>query len=101
MPRSIAGQAAKWAGGFKKEVIREAKMLKTIDARSVARAVDAATATYATVRSVDRKDLARAAKELKANWERIQAEAKKTQKKVRKVVKKTTKKAKAKKRSAR
>ncbi|HVW71558.1 MAG TPA: hypothetical protein VHB93_00185 [Candidatus Paceibacterota bacterium] len=86
-------QAAKWANSFKKEALREVRALQKVDARSVARAVDTAAATYATVRSVDREDLARAAKELKANWQRIQAEATRTGKGAMKRAKSTAKKA--------
>jgi len=86
-------QATKWADGLKKEALREVKSLQKMDAKSVARAIDTATATYATVRSVDRADLARAAKELKANWQRIQAEATRTGKGAVKRAKSTAKKA--------
>ena len=91
-------EAAKWAAGFKNEVIREARQLQNIDARSIARAVDTAAATYAGVRSINRADLNRAAKELKANWQRVQAEVAKTGKRAasrtRRTAKRVAKKAK-------
>ncbi|HVX90580.1 MAG TPA: hypothetical protein VHC20_03000 [Candidatus Paceibacterota bacterium] len=71
-------QAAKWANGFKDEVLREAKQLQNLDARSIARAVDAAAATYAGIRSIDSADLVRAAQELKSNWQRVESEVART-----------------------
>jgi hypothetical protein len=63
--------AAKWADKLQKEVVREAKSLKTLDARTVAGIVDEAVSAYATAKSIDRAELKRAAQELKSNWQRI------------------------------
>jgi hypothetical protein len=90
-------EAAKWAGGFKDEVIREAKRMGDLDARSVARAVDSAVLTYEGLRGIDRSELARAARELKANWERVQSDVMKAGKRgatrAKRSVKKAAKKA--------
>lgn len=67
--------AARWAGGLKKEALREVKQLKKLDRAQVMKAIDAATAVYETARSVDRKDVMRAAKELKNNWQDVVSEA--------------------------
>src|SRR5665213_4115924 len=55
--------AAKWADKLQKEVVREAKSLKTLDYATVAAIVDEASSAYKTVQGVDRKDLLRAAQE--------------------------------------
>lgn len=94
---------AKWADGMKKEVIREAKKLKKIDAKEVARVVDTAARAYEDVSSIKKSDVRNAAKELKSNWDMLMKEAKisiggmpakKAAKKVAKVAKKAVKSAK-------
>jgi hypothetical protein len=69
--------AAKWATDMKKEVIREAKNLKKLDAQDFADIVDTVTTTYQGVKSINPADLKRAANELKANWKMVQQELKK------------------------
>src|SRR3990167_3026215 len=61
--------ASKWAQGMKKEVVREAKKLKRLDQKAMARIVDQAASVYEGARAIDRKDLRAAAGELKRNWE--------------------------------
>ena len=68
--------ASKWATGMKKEIVREAKKLKSIDAQDFADIVDTVMSTYQGVRSIDPADLKRAANELKANWKMVQSELK-------------------------
>jgi hypothetical protein len=85
--------AAKWADGMRKDVVREAKKLQSVDAKTVARVIDTAARGYAGVRAVDPSEVRRAAKELKANWEMIRREAGKEAKHARKAAKKTAKKA--------
>lgn len=79
--------ASKWAKGMKSEVVREAKKLKRLDQKAMARIVDQAAAVYEGVRSVDRKDLNAAAGELKRNWERVKSEVRGSS---RKTAKRTT-----------
>lgn len=67
--------AARWAGGLKKEALREVKRLKKLDRAQVMKAIDAASALYDGARSVDRKEVVRAAKELKNNWQALVSEA--------------------------
>ncbi len=67
--------AAKWAGGLKRDVLREAKKLKTMDRAKVVAAIETAVSAYEDVRSVNSKELVRAAKELKNNWREIALEA--------------------------
>ncbi len=91
--------AAKWAGGLKREVIREAKKLKTVDRAKIAAAIDTAVSAYENVRSVDSKELVRAAKELKNNWREVVAEVgvgtakRATKRVVKRAVKKAAKRA--------
>jgi hypothetical protein len=66
--------AVKWAGDMKKDVVREAKKLKNIDKAQLASIVDEAAAAYTSVKNVDKKDIVKAAKELKANWKMLAAE---------------------------
>ena len=66
--------ASKWAKGMKNEVVKEAKHMKKLDQKTMARVVDRAAAVYQGVRSVDRKDLRAAANELKRNWREVKAE---------------------------
>ena len=66
--------ASKWARDMKQDVVREAKSLKKIDEKTLARIVDRAAAVYQGVRSVDRKDLRAAANELKRNWREVKGE---------------------------
>lgn len=96
--------ASKWAKGMKADVLKEAKKIKKLDQKAVTAIVDKAAAAYATARSVDKKDLAAAAKELKKHWKMVEGEVTGVAKKVvskakkavapaKKAVKKTVKKA--------
>lgn len=66
--------ATKWAGDMKKDVVREAKKIKNIDKAQLASIVDQAASAYESAKNVDKKDLIKAAKELKANWKLLAAE---------------------------
>src|ERR1700754_10481 len=66
--------ASKWAKGMKNDVVKEAKKLKKIDQKEVAKIVDKAAAAYASVRSVNQAELKAAATELKKNWKRVSEE---------------------------
>lgn len=70
--------AAKWATDMKREVIKEAKQLKNAGPKEFSKIVDRVAKTYRIARSVDSNDLKRAAKELKANWDMVKRETKKT-----------------------
>lgn len=81
--------ASKWAGDFKKEVVKQAKKVKDLDQKAVIAAVESASEKFSQVRSaVDKKDLARAAKELRANWKSIVEELSSTAKGAKKSAKK-------------
>lgn len=84
--------ASKWATGLKREVVKQAKKLEKLDARSVARIVDDAAMAYEDVKSLKKEDLRAAMKELKANWKLVAGEAAGTAKSAaKKAVKKAAK----------
>ena len=84
--------AAKWATDMKKEVIKETKKLEKASPKAFAAIVDRVAKTYQDVRSVDVADVKRAANELKANWDMVQRETKRTARKSASRAKKTVKK---------
>lgn len=72
------GKAVKWAGEMKKEVIRQAKGMGTMTADDFGKVVETVAATYKGMKSVDLKEVGRAANELKSNWQSIKRELGKT-----------------------
>lgn len=88
--------AAKWATAMKKEVVEEAKNLKNTSPKAFATVVDRVAKTYQGIRSIDSIEVKRAAKELKANWDMIQRETKRTVRKSASRAKATVKRAKKK-----
>lgn len=87
--------AARWAGEFKKDVITRAKGLKNVDRAAVAAIVEQSARAYKGIRELDRKEVERAARELKNNWQKIARELKKGGASVQGAVKRTTKRGKA------
>lgn len=67
--------AAAWARDLKKDVVREAKKVGDVSRADVIKLIDKAAAAYQSARSVDPKELRRAASELRANWEQVLREA--------------------------
>lgn len=94
-------KTAKWAKDLEKDVVKNAKKLKRIDAAALASIVDEAAAAYEGIRGVDPKEVRLAAGELKDNWNHIKKSLGSAQrapaKTAKKVAKKTTKKKVAKK----
>jgi len=70
--------AAKWASDMKKEALKEAKKLENASPKAFAAVVDRIAKTYQGARSIKAEDVKRAANELKANWDMIQRETKRT-----------------------
>ena len=96
--------AAKWASDMKAEVLKQAKRAKNIDRKTIESIIENAQKTYVGLKNMDHKEVERAARELKGNWEQIMKElgknattakksAKKAVKKAVKTVKKAAKKA--------
>jgi len=88
--------AAKWATSMKNEVVKEAKRLENASPKAFAAVVDRVAKTYQGARSIKAEDVKRAANELKANWDMIQRETKRTVRKSASRAKATVKRAKKK-----
>lgn len=91
-------KAARWAGKFKGEVVREAKKLQKLDDVVMHKIVDRVAGTYRAAKAVDPDELMSAANELKRSWRMVAKEiqdaggyakkgAKKAAKKAKKAVK--------------
>ena len=61
--------AAKWATDMKKEVVTQAKKAKDLNRAQMLKIIDRAAAAYETARAVDPREIARATKELRDNWQ--------------------------------
>jgi hypothetical protein len=68
------GDAARWAGDMKKEVMKEARGLKKVTAKDFAKIVEAVSATYLKAKKIDTTELEQAAQELKSNWKKVKSE---------------------------
>lgn len=89
--------AAKWANDLKKDVMKEAKKLKAMDQKALHAIIAMASKKYEAIQKIDNKDIAKAVKELKANWQHLAVEMQKAVKKAKKVAKKVAPKKAAKK----
>lgn len=87
--------AAKWAGELKKDVVKRAKALKNVDRAAVVAIVEQSARAYKGIRGLDRKEVERAASELKKNWQKIAKELKKGSASVKSAAKRTGKRGKA------
>ena len=67
-------KVSKWATDMKSDVMQKAKKLNKFDQRVYKTIVDESMKAYKSVKSVDPKDLALAAAELKSNWKAVEAE---------------------------
>ena len=86
-------KAAAWSRKLHADVVSKAKKLKKLDEKAIRTIVDESSRAYEKVKSVDKADLAGAARELKNNWKHISAELTRVAKKDVRVVKSATKKA--------
>lgn len=66
--------ASKWAKGLKRDTLKQVKKLQKLDAKSVAEAIEKASATYRTMEGVSKKDVDAAVAELKQNWTKMKKE---------------------------
>lgn len=88
-------KAAKWASEFKGEISRGVKKLPRVDKHTVLSLIDTASDSYEKMRSIRSDDIAKAAGELRDNWQRLVSEAragtgKKTKRKVNPAATKAT-----------
>jgi hypothetical protein len=84
--------AAKWAANMKADVIKQAKKVKNIDRKTLESIVVNAQRTYMAAKNMDQKEVTRAAKELKANWQEVMKELTKGTSSAKKAVKTAAKK---------
>lgn len=87
--------AANWAQDLKREVVKQGKKVQKMDRSQFLRIVDNAAATYETVRAINKKDLQKAAQELKNNWQLVAQEASGALKSTKRTAKKTASKTRA------
>lgn len=85
-------KAVRWANDLKTDVLRGAKKLKKLDEKAYKTIVDESMKAYAGIKSIDKDDLARAGKELKQNWKRVEAEMKRVERGGEKEAKRVAKK---------
>ena len=70
-------KAKKWAVEARKEVVKNAKVARKLGEKEYARIVDEAMKHHAALENLTAADIIREGKTLKAEWKKIQAEAKK------------------------
>lgn len=68
-------QAAKWAGEFKQEVMKGVNRLPKVDEKAVKALIGSAADSFKHMRSVRKEDVAKAAQELRKNWQRLVSES--------------------------
>ena len=73
--------AAKWAVNLKNDVVKQARKIKAFDQKMLAAVIAEAGKKYEAIQSIDKKELAKAVKELKTNWQHLAAELQKGAKK--------------------
>ncbi len=67
-------KVSKWATDMKSDVMQKTKKMQKFDKRAYKTIVDESMKAYKSVKSVNPKDLALAAAELKSNWKAVEAE---------------------------
>lgn len=70
-------KAKKWVVATRKEVVKNAKVAKKLGEKEYGKMVDQAIKRYGSLEKITAADAIKAGKELKAEWKKIQAEAKK------------------------
>src|SRR3989339_269983 len=86
-------KAHKWAADLKTDVMKKAKAIEKLDEKAMKKIIGEASKAYESVASIDKKDLAAAAAELKGNWMEVKKEVEKAGVKSVKSAKKVAKKA--------
>ena len=75
--KKTKAKAKKWVASARKEVIKHAKVAKKLGEKEYGRIVDQAVKHYGSLEKLTAADIVSAGKELKGEWKKIQAEAKK------------------------
>jgi hypothetical protein len=78
--KKTKANAKKWIIAARKEVVKNAKVAKKLGEKEYGRIVDQAVKHYGSIEKMTAADVIAAGKELKGEWQRIQAEAKKAAK---------------------
>jgi hypothetical protein len=75
--KKTKAKAKKWAMEARKEIVKNAKVAKKLGEKEYARIVDEAMKHRASLENLTAADIIKEGKELKSQWKKIQAEAKK------------------------
>ncbi len=75
--KKTKAKAKKWVVSARKEVAKNAKVAKKLGAKEYAKLVDQAVKRYGSMEKMTAADMIAAGKDLKAEWTKINAEAKK------------------------
>jgi hypothetical protein len=75
--KKTKAKAKKWVMSARKEVAKNAKVAKKLGAKEYVKLVDQAVKHYGSIENMTPTDMIAAGKELKAEWTKINAEAKK------------------------
>jgi hypothetical protein len=75
--KKTKAKAKKWAIEVRKEVVKNAKIAKQLGEKEYGRMVDEAIKRHAAFENLTAADVIKEGKALKAEWKKIQAEAKK------------------------
>lgn len=86
-------KAKTWAMKARREVAKNVKMARRMTGKEYTRVVDSAMKRYGSLHGVGSAELKRAAKDLKAEWARIERDAKVIAKRVQKATKRPARKA--------
>lgn len=80
--KKTKAKAKVWAVKARKEVVKNAKVAKKLGEKEYGRIVEQAVKHYGSMEKITAADIMAAGKELKGEWKKIQAEAKKMAKNV-------------------
>ncbi len=75
--KKTKAKAKKWVAAARKEVVKNAKVAKKLGEKEYGRLVEQAVKHYGSLQKMSAADIIAAGKELKGEWKRIHAEAKK------------------------
>lgn len=75
--KKTKAKAKKWVAAARKEVVKNAKVAKKLGEKEYGRLVEQAVKRYGSLEKMSAADIVAAGKELKGEWKKIHAEAKK------------------------
>ncbi len=83
--KKTKAKTKKWVHDAKKKIVEHAKTAKKLGEKEYGRIVEQAIKHYGSMEKLSAADLIKAGKELKGEWKKIQAEAKKARHSIRKI----------------